>query len=148
MAIRKTIQQLTLLQVQTVAHELACELFDYAEPIPAFVTRFPNRLESCLSTPFQKWGGKSLYMGIVGKSAILFYLMIKNHPFQNGNKRVAVMTLLYFLHINGRWMKVSNDQLYLFAKQVATSEPANREVVMEAVRAFIRENIVERGNSK
>lgn len=138
---RKTLQQLTLVQIETVAHYLAREMFDLAEPIPDFVTRFPNKLESCLHTPFQKFGGRSLYAGIVGKGAILFYLMVKNHPFQNGNKRVAVMTLFYFLFRNGKWLRVSNDSLYQFARQVAMSDPVDREKVMKKVRSFIRTNL-------
>ena len=141
MQVRKTIQRISVLQVETVAHYLAREMFDYAEPIPDFVTRFPQKLESCLSTPFQKFGGKSLYPGLVGKGAVLFYLMVKNHPFQNGNKRVAVMTLIYFLAKNGKWLEVTNDELYMFAKQVAISDPVDRLSVMLAIRKFIRTNI-------
>ncbi|QQG42451.1 MAG: Fic family protein [Candidatus Giovannonibacteria bacterium] len=44
-------------------------------------------LESCLATPFHSFGGKSAYKGLIGKASMLFYLLVKNHPFQNGNKR-------------------------------------------------------------
>jgi death-on-curing protein len=142
MAKRKTVQRLTILQIETVAHYLAREMFHYSEPIPDFVTRFPHKLESCLNTPFQKWGGRSLYLGIVGKGAVLFYFMIKNHPFQNGNKRIAVMTLFYFLSRNDKWLKVTNDELYEFAREVAKSDPVNREVVVKNIRSFIRMNMI------
>jgi len=138
---RKAIKELTLLQIETVAHSLAQEMFKWDEPIPPFVTRFPDKLESCLKTPFQKFDGKSLYRGIQGKGAILFYLMVKNHPFQNGNKRVAVMTLFYFFYKNSRWMNVSNEELYEFAREVAKSDPLDRDRVMQRIRDFIRKNI-------
>ncbi len=142
MAKRKSVQRLTVLQIETVAYYLAREMFDYGEPIPDFITRFPHKLESCLSTPFQKWGGRSLYAGIVGKGAVLFYFMIKNHPFQNGNKRIAVMTLFYFLSRNDKWLKVTNNDLYEFAREVAKSDPKNREDVVKNIRSFIRTNMI------
>ncbi len=139
---RLSVQRLTLLQIETVAHYLAREIFDYGEPIPDFVTRFPDKLESCLNTPFQKWNRRSLYLGIVGKGAILFYLMIKNHPFQNGNKRIAVMTLFYFLARNKKWLKVTNDELYEFAREVAKSEASEKDNVVKNIRSFIRTNMI------
>lgn len=142
MRVRTTVKHITLVQVETVAHELARATMEWSEPIPDFATRFPDKLESCITTPFQKYGNRSLYAGLTGKGGILFYLMIKNHPFQNGNKRVAVMTLLYFLFLNGKWLKATNAEIYDFAKEVAGSDPAHREKVMVRVRSFIRKNLV------
>ncbi|MEK7133776.1 MAG: type II toxin-antitoxin system death-on-curing family toxin [Patescibacteria group bacterium] len=144
---RSTLVEISVRQIETVAHALAQELMEWGEPIPAFNTRFPDRLESCLKTPFQKFSGKSLYRGHVGKGAILFYLMIKNHPFQNGNKRVAVMTLLYFLYRNGWWIAVDNDDLYLFANEVAKSPPENNRKEIRRIRSFIRKFLVRRAAS-
>lgn len=138
---RNTLIGLTLLQVELVAHSLAQELMNWDEPIPSFDTRFPDRLESCLKTPFQKFDGKSLYRGIVGKGAILFYLMVKNHPFQNGNKRIAVMTLLYFVHKNSYWLNVDNDVFYNFANDVAKGDPTEKDKVMIMIRSFIRRHL-------
>ena len=87
----------TLKEVEHAAFTLAREALSFNGPIPGFSTRYPHILESCLATPFQLFGGKPLYPGLIPKAATLFYLMIKNHPFQNGNKRIAVTTLLIFL---------------------------------------------------
>ena len=57
-------------------------------------------------TPFQTFSAKSLYPSLAGKASMLFYLMIKNHPFLNGNKRIAIITLLMFLLRNNKWLKV------------------------------------------
>lgn len=79
---------ITIKEVEYIAVRLAHELMSFNEPIPEFSTRFPNILESCLATPFQSFSGTSPYRDTISKAAILFYLMIKNHPFQNGNKRI------------------------------------------------------------
>lgn len=144
MATRRTIQEVTLLEIERTAHKLAQEMLHWNEPIPEFTTRFPHKLESCLATPFLKFDGKSLYRGIQGKGAMLFYLMVKNHPFQNGNKRVALMALLYFLFKNEYWIRASNDELYEFAKEVAKSDPADREREMQKIRDFIRTKLIGR----
>ena len=139
---RTTLVNLSMLQVETVAHALARELMEWGEPIPPFSTRFPDRLESCLKTPFQKFAKRSLYRGLAGKGAILFYLMIKNHPFQNGNKRVAVMTLLYFLYKNGWWLSVSNAALYDFANEIAQSPAERSQKEVRKIRSFVRKFLV------
>lgn len=143
---RRPIKSLSVVEVEYVAHRLAQELMDYGEPIPPFNTRFPGSLESCLKTPFQKFDNKSLYAGIVLKAAALFYLMVKNHPFQNGNKRVAVLTLLVFLSENGRWLKVDNLTLYKFAKEIAETEPSKSnetmEKIIEKIVAFLSTHII------
>src|ERR1043165_10115398 len=102
------IKYLTMVEVQYVSFRLAAEMMEWNEPIPAFESRYPNVLESCVAQPFQTFDQKVLYRGLLRKSAILFYLMIKNHSFENGNKRIAMATLFFFLAKNGKWLQVDN----------------------------------------
>ncbi|MEN9523952.1 MAG: hypothetical protein RL536_21 [Candidatus Parcubacteria bacterium] len=136
---RLAIHKPTVSEVEYIAFSLAQELMEYGEPIPPFDTRYPDKLESCLQTPFQTFNRKSLYSGVEGKASILFYLMIKNHPFQNGNKRVAVVTLYYFLRANGRKLKVSNLKLYEFAKEVAASDAHKKDETVLKILSFVKE---------
>jgi len=137
------IEKLSIAEVEYTAFTLARELMTYDEPIPDFTTRFPNILESCLAVPFQTFGRKPFYQGIVGKAAILFYLMIKNHPFQNGNKRIAMTTLFVFLHKNKKWLKVDNKELYNFAVWVAESNPRLKKNTVQAVETFLNTYLVK-----
>lgn len=138
---RKTIKRIGLADVEYTAFQLAKKFMEWEEPIPDFETRFPDKLESCIETPFQTFDRKSLYKGLVGKSAILFYLMIKNHPFQNGNKRIAITTLILFLVQNGKWLSTSNEGIYQFACRVAESKPEERPDTMVLIKSFIEENV-------
>jgi death-on-curing family protein len=131
-----------------MAFQLAKRLMEWNEPIPDFETRFSDKLESCIGTPFQTFDRKSLYKGLVEKSSILFYLMIKNHPFQNGNKRIAVTTLIFFLSQNGKWLSISNQDIYEFAREVAASKPEDRQAVMTKINSFIENNTEEYDRSK
>ncbi len=134
---RPILKKISVVEVEYVAHRLARELMEYGEPIPPFDTRYPDKLESCLSTPFQTFYRKSLYQAFETKASILFYLMIKNHPFQNGNKRVAIVTLIYFLAQNGRKLKVDNITLYEFARKIAASEAKDKDFVLIVIKEFI-----------
>lgn len=129
--------------VQEIAFDLARKTMTWDEPIPDFETRFPNVLESCLAAPFQTFDKRHLYKGLTEKAAVLFYLMIKNHPFANGNKRIAVTALLVFLSLNDKWIRVSNQELYNFSVWVASSPAQVKDQTVDAVKSFIEKNLVD-----
>ncbi len=133
---------LTTPEIEFIVHRLAKETMEWDEKIPDFSTRYENVLESCLIVPFQTFGGKTLYKGLVEKAGMLFYLMVKNHPFKNGNKRIAMTTLFYFLYKNKKWLKVDNRELYNFAKWVAESNSKLRRETVAAVQKFIKTYMV------
>lgn len=137
------IQRITIPEVELIAHRLAKELLKWDEPIPDFSTRYPNVLESCISAPFQTYNKRNLYHGLISQAAVLFYLMIKNHPFQNGNKRIAITTLFLFLSKNGKWIETDNQEFYNFAVWVASSPPQFRDESVEAIKKFLRKTIVD-----
>ncbi len=141
MSAKNEIKYPTINEIQFVAHELATKLMDYGEPIPDFSTRFPDALERSLGSLQQTFNKKDLYPTLLDKASIFFYLMIKNHPFQNGNKRVAVMSLLYFLTENGKWIKVDTKVLYNFARWVAESDANVKDGVITAITIFIKNNL-------
>jgi death-on-curing family protein len=134
-------ESITIQEVERVAHRVARKTMQWNEPIPDFDTRYPGVLESCLATPFQQFERKHPYKGLVGKGSVLFYLLVKNHPFKNGNKRIAVTTLLYFLYKNDKWIRLDNQELYNFARWVAESNPKVRRSTIEAIQEFIDEHL-------
>jgi len=136
------VRKVKVSEVQYLALRLAREQYSFNEPIPDFSTRFPNILESCILTPFQTFSGKDLYPSLVAKASVLFYLMIKNHPFQNGNKRIAMTTLLVFLFFNGKWIRVDTQELYNFTVWIAQSPPRVKDQVVDAIQKFIRTHLV------
>lgn len=135
--------KLSLAEVEYTAYRLAKQLLDWDEPIPSFDSRYPNVLESCLIVPFQTFAKKNFYKGLVEKAAILFYLLIKNHPFQNGNKRIAMTMLFVFLHKNKKWLKVDNQELYNFARWVAESNPKLKDETAKAIEKFIKTYLID-----
>ncbi len=114
------------------------------EPVPPFNTRYEGRLESCLAVPFQEFAGFSPYEGLIEKAAILFYTLTKGHCFLNGNKRIAIYSLLFFLFKNGKWLRISTDDLYNFSVGVASSEARNKEETLKTIDDIITKNIIDK----
>jgi death-on-curing family protein len=136
-------QSISVDEIQYIAFSLAKELMSWGEPIPDFETRYPNKLEACVALPFQTWDKRFLYKGLISKASILFYSIIKNHPFQNGNKRIAVTATLVFLAKNEHWLKADNQKLYNLAKWVAESDPMFKEETVRSVEKFIKANLAD-----
>ena len=134
-------QFLTVKEVEYISFKLAREMMPFNEPIPDFSSRFPNLLESCLATPFQSFGGKTLYPSLLSKAAMLFYLLIKNHPFQNGNKRIAMTSLFVFLHKNNKWLKVDTQELYNFTMWIAQSPSQVKDETVRAIEKFLKAHL-------
>jgi death-on-curing family protein len=135
------VKAITFKEVEYIAFRLACATQEFDEPIPDFETRFAGSLESCLAVPFQKFGGKSPYPTFTAKASILFYLMIKNHPFQNSNKRVAMTALTVFMFMNGKWLNVSSRELYNLTVWVAQSPPSVKDATVAAIEMFLKKYI-------
>lgn len=132
---------ITVKEVEYTAFRLAREWLAFSEPIPDFSSRFPNILESCLAAPFQSFSRKSLYPTLISKAGMLFYLLIKNHPFQNGNKRIAITTLLVFLYKNKKWIEVDTQELFNFTVWIAQSPARYKAEAVRAIEKFLKDHI-------
>lgn len=84
-----------------------------------------------------------LYPELEDKLSFLFYLMIKNHPFLNGNKRMAVTTLLVTLYGNNKWIKTSSMSLYKLAVEISKSDSTKKDDSINIIRNFIKDNLVD-----
>jgi prophage maintenance system killer protein len=135
------VRRVTVKEVEHITFKMAHELLSFNEPIPDFSTRSPNILESCLAAPFQTFGGKFLYPRFLTRVSILFYLMIKNHPFENGNKRIAITTLFTFLFANNKWLTADIQELYNFTVWIAQSPSQFKDESVKAIEKFLRSHM-------
>lgn len=137
-------ESISIEEIEQIAYNFARKYMEWDEPIPNFSERFEGKLESCIANPFQQISGIDLYPELFDKAAILFYLMIKNHPFRNGNKRIGLLVLILFLYKNGYWLQTSNDLIYNFARSIAESEAGRKDEKLKEIKAFLEENSIER----
>jgi len=134
-------RRVTVKEVEHITFRMARELLSFNEPIPDFSRRSPNILESSLATPFQTFGGKFLYPKFLTRASMLFYLMIKNHPFGNGNKRIAITTLFTFLFANNKWLNADIQELYNLTVWIAQSPSQFKDESVKAIEKFLRSHI-------
>lgn len=76
-------------------------------------------LESAVLRPQQTVFGQDAYPDIDTKAAALLHRMIRNHPFIDGNKRTAVISVIVFYGLNGTWIDAQQDELVALAVHVA-----------------------------
>jgi death-on-curing protein len=138
----RSVRQLSVEDVEQTAYQMAVEL-GWREPIPPTKTRYPGKLESALGAPFQTFSGKPIYRGVPAKAAALFYFLVKSHPFQNGNKRIALATLLVYLSRNSYWLKISPNELYDVAVWVAGSPRTAQTEAMDFLRNTIKKYLIK-----
>lgn len=95
--------------------------------------------ESSLAQIAQCFDGKELYLSIEEKAAMLLYLIVKNHSFVDGNKRIGAACFLYFLQRNDMLMSkegdsvISNDGLAALTLFVANSKPEEKESIVKFI---------------
>jgi prophage maintenance system killer protein len=104
-----------------------------------FGVEVSHKLQSILGTIDQTFGGKLLYPSIEERAAHLLYLVIKDHPFVDGNKRIGSLLFLMYLvenHIfyNRRGERKMNDTaLVALALLIAESKPQQKDVMVKLV---------------
>ncbi len=79
-------------------------------------------LQGVLSLPKQSAGHRPAYSTIFDKTAALFRSMILNHPFVDGNKRMAVASALAFLYLNDEIVSATDAELVRLALRVASGK--------------------------
>lgn len=96
-------------------------------------------LASALGAVMQTFGGEDLYPGLTEKAAQLLYLLVKNHAFVDGNKRIAAALFLWFLERNGALHhpdgtpRISDGALVALTLMIAESRPQEKDVLVRIV---------------
>lgn len=76
-------------------------------------------LESALATPRATFAGELLHPTLSEQAGAYLFHLARNHPFVDGNKRIALMTMLVFVHLNEHWLEADPDELTEFVVSVA-----------------------------
>ena len=96
-------------------------------------------LEGIIKNLYQTFNKKELYNTVEEKAAHLLYLIIKDHPFSDGNKRLGAFLFVYFLYKNSYLYKkngeekISNNALVALALLIAESDPKEKDVMVKII---------------
>ena len=105
-----------------------------------------DSLRGIVETIYQGFGGVELYPTVQSKAANLLYLLVKDHPMIDGNKRSAAALFVYFLARNeiledSRGVpRVSNNALVAITLMVALSDPKDKEVMIALLVSMLAED--------
>lgn len=103
----------------------------------------PGKLESILSAIYQTAFGQEVYPTLEEKAANLLYFVVKDHPFNDGCKRIAAALFLYFLDKNGALFNkygrkiISNSALVAITLMVAESKPEEKALMINLILNFL-----------
>lgn len=105
------------------AHYLICEYFENETGEKSlYGLKNYNLLASAVSRQSVSLGSFYKYNTGIEKAATVFYGLVKNHAFHDGNKRTALLSLLYFLLNIGRRPKVKQTEFETLTERVASDE--------------------------
>ena len=102
-------------------------------------------LKAIIGNIYQSFDKKDLYPTTEEKAANFLYLIIKNHVFIDGNKRIAATLFIYFLeyynllYINERQV-IDNNTLVAITLLIAQSNPKEKEILIDLIMNFLKTN--------
>ena len=105
--------------VRAIHQELVYEFANHNDPIDPPGVRDDNLLESAISRPRTSMGEHRKYPSVEMSAAALMHSLIHNHPFHNGNKRTALVSMLAFLDSNRMLIACEQDELFKFVSRIA-----------------------------
>ena len=85
-------------------------------------------VESAVARPQAAYGVVEAYPDLFTKASALFYSLIKNHGFIDGNKRTAVIACAIFLKRNNYEFIVSQNELVEFTITIASGDLAESKI--------------------
>jgi death-on-curing protein len=86
-------------------------------------------LDSALAQPKSTFQGKFLYDSLIKMAAAYGYFLCKNHPFVDGNKRVALIAMEVFLHRNGYEITATEKDIFKIMMLLASGDLPKDELV-------------------
>ena len=99
-------------------------------------------LEAIIGNIYQTFDGNEVYKSIEEKASNFLYMIVKNHIFIDGNKRIAATLFIYFLNYYDILYKnnnqvIDNNTLTALTLLIAESNPKEKEVIIDLVMNFL-----------
>ncbi|MBR2477344.1 MAG: virulence protein RhuM/Fic/DOC family protein [Bacteroidales bacterium] len=104
-----------------------------------FANEKDGSFKSSIGQIYQTFDGVELYPSVEEKAAMLLYLVVKNHSFSDGNKRIAAMLFLWFMEKNGilygtsSQKRIANNTLVALTLMIAESRTEEMDVIVKVV---------------
>ncbi len=99
-------------------------------------------LASIIKDIYQTFGGEDVYSSLEEKASNFLYMIVKNHVFIDGNKRIAATLFIYFLqfynilYIDNKQI-IDNNILTSLTLLIAESNPKEKDIIVDLVINFL-----------
>lgn len=99
-------------------------------------------LQAIIGNIYQTFDGNDVYKSIEEKASNFIYMIIKNHVFIDGNKRIGATLFIYFLNYydilyKGNKQIIDNNTLTALTLLIAESNPKEKEIIISLVLNFL-----------
>lgn len=111
-----------------------------------FANEKDDSFKSSIGQIYQTFAGDDLYPSVEEKAAMLLYLVVKNHSFSDGNKRIAAMLFLWFMEKNGILYspegrkRIADNTLVALTLMIAESRTEEKDVMVKVVVNLINKD--------
>lgn len=111
-----------------------------------FANEKDESFKSSIGQIYQTFDGQELYPSVEEKAAMLLYLVVKNHSFSDGNKRIAAMLFLWFLNNNhvlyaeDGHKRIADNTLVALTLMIAESRTEEKDVMVKVVVNLINKD--------
>lgn len=135
----KTIFILQYDTAREIIKKIKKELIEKKEAGDLFGQEYGEKLKGILGSILQTFDGRELYRSIKEKAAHILYLIIKDHPFADGNKRIGSFLFIYFLDRNNFLYresgekKINDNALIALALLIAVSDPKEKDTMIKVI---------------
>ena len=114
----------------------------FNEESDIFAIERDRGLESIIGNIYQTYDNQDVYESIEEKAANFLYLIVKNHVFIDGNKRIAATLFIYFLSyydilFKENKQKIDNNTLTALTLLIAESNPKEKEIIVDLIMNFL-----------
>lgn len=149
-----SLRYLDVADVQAIHEELVRDFANDADPIQPAGVRDQGLLEGAIHRPHTSLGSTLKYPTVEMSAAALLCSLVHDHPFHNGNKRTALVSMLVFLDENGLLLECEDDAIFKLVLRLAghgvvdseSDNLADREVLYVAKWLKDRTRWIERGD--
>lgn len=115
---------------------IACEVLKLDAATLVRATKL-GLVDSAVARPRSGFGGEEFYSTVEAKAAALLFGLARNHAFIDGNKRIALLSTLQFLNVNGFGLDLSSvEDAYETMAQVASGQ-----ISQEGLMSWIQDHL-------
>ncbi len=113
--------------------KLKAKLFSISEATELFGNERCEQLQSILGNLEQTMFGEELYKSVEEKAANLLYMVIKDHPFSDGNKRIGSFLFLFYVQSNKLPFNIDQVGLTALTLLIAESNPNQKDLIIRLI---------------